>query len=64
MHACSNRVAGLPDFSSRNIPKCWKIYQITTTLWNDRKIIPNGHKIYQHFPFYGPKNVSELGFLV
>jgi hypothetical protein len=31
--------AGLPDFLY-NIPKPWKIYQITTTL-------PNGHNIYQ-----------------
>jgi hypothetical protein len=32
--------ARLPDFSSHNIPKRWKIYQITTTL-------PNFYKIFQ-----------------
>jgi hypothetical protein len=30
------------------------IYKITTTL-------PNGHKIYQHFPFQGPPKFTQSG---
>jgi hypothetical protein len=37
--------AGLPDFSSYNIPKRGKIYQLATKL-------PNGPKIYQMVVIY------------
>jgi hypothetical protein len=39
---------GLPDSSWHNIPKRWKIYQITTTLPHGHKIcISNDRKIFQ-----------------
>jgi hypothetical protein len=27
------------------------------------KNIPNGHKIYQHFPFFGPSKFTQIGIL-
>jgi hypothetical protein len=39
-----------------------KIYQMTTkyTKWPEN--IPNGHKIYQHFPLQDPPNLPTLDF--
>jgi hypothetical protein len=39
---------GLPDFSSHNIPKGGKIYQIVTKLFN-------GHKMYQMAIIYSKR---------
>jgi hypothetical protein len=39
--------AGLPDFSSHNVPKRGKTYQTTTKLPNGHKNVPNGRNIFQ-----------------
>jgi hypothetical protein len=39
--------SGLPDFVDTIYQKGEKLYQMTAKL-------PNGYKIYQHFPFQGP----------
>jgi hypothetical protein len=54
---------GMPDFPQCMIPRLEKMYQTNTkcTKWswnftNGRICnIPNGHKIYQHFPISGPR---------
>jgi hypothetical protein len=38
------------------LPSDHKIYQIHNT-----KYIPNGHEIYQHFPFKGPPKFTQSG---
>jgi hypothetical protein len=45
---------GLPDFSRHNVPKQRKIYQIKTKF-------PNGHWIYQYFPFQCPPKLNQIG---
>jgi hypothetical protein len=41
-------IAGLPDFSSLNVPKWRKIYQYATNLPNGHKMsVPNGRNIFQ-----------------
>jgi hypothetical protein len=47
---------GLPDFSWNNLPKQGKIYEMTIKL-------PNGQKIYHHFPFQGPPKYTQIGIL-
>jgi hypothetical protein len=37
----------LPDFPRCNVPKRWKIYQMTTKYTKWLQIIPNVYKIYQ-----------------
>jgi hypothetical protein len=39
---------------NHTLPNCHKIYQ---TVLN----ISKGHKIYQHFPFQGPPNCTQIG---
>jgi hypothetical protein len=60
-------IAGLPDFSCRNLPKWVKRYQMTTKLPNGQnsisnglKNIPNCHTIYQHFIFQGPPKYVQI----
>jgi hypothetical protein len=43
-------VPGLPDFSWQILPKPEKMYQMVIKYPERLKNIPNGHKIYQHFP--------------
>jgi hypothetical protein len=31
---------------------------------NGSKILPNGHKIYQHFPFQGPPKFTRFGIFL
>jgi hypothetical protein len=57
----------LPDFSWskhtkwENIPNYHKLYLtvITYTKWPYN--IPNGHIIYQHYPFQGPPKFTQIG---
>jgi hypothetical protein len=66
--------AGLPDFSWSKHTKLGKIYQIGKNIPNDdqpyqtainytkwTENIPNGHKIYQHFPFQGTPKFTQIG---
>jgi hypothetical protein len=49
---CSDLKQGCQIFLGPNIPK-WKKYQMTTSghkLYPMAVNIPNGHKIYKHFP--------------
>jgi hypothetical protein len=47
----------LPDFSWYTIPKTGKMHQINTKCTKCPKNIPNGNKIFQHFPFLGPLKI-------
>jgi hypothetical protein len=40
---------------------CTKWTYITYTKWHEN--IPNGHKIYQHFPFQGPPKFTQIRIL-
>jgi hypothetical protein len=58
-----NSVAGLPDFSWRNIPKRGKLYQNTTKYTKGQQTIPNDYKIYQKFLILGlPKKIFFFNF--
>jgi hypothetical protein len=52
---------GLPDFSWPKHTKTGKIYPMTTNYTKLIQNIPNGYKIYQHFPFQGsPKHTKKF----
>jgi hypothetical protein len=52
---------GCQFFLDPNIPKTGNIYPMTTNYTKRPSNIPNGHKIYQHFPFQGPPKFTQTG---
>jgi hypothetical protein len=52
---------GCQIFLGPNIPKWEKYtYQMATNYTKRPQIIPNGHKIYQHFPIEGPLKFTQI----
>jgi hypothetical protein len=45
---------GLSDFSGKNVPNEHKMYGTVIKYPKYPRNIPNGYKIYQHFPIWGP----------
>jgi hypothetical protein len=47
----------------KNIPNDQRLYQLAINYTKWPQNIPNGHKIYEHFPFQGPPKFTQIGIL-